>query len=120
MKAGFEKAVNLEEKYVTAARRAAQTEIDAALKVRFTVPFSPVPDKVRELTIKIAAYSLKQDAYGDIGSQKSLEALRKQLEAIAAGEVALVDEEGNDLDSTPGVTGSFGNAPRMFHVGQKF
>lgn len=120
MKAGFEKATNLSDRYVWAARRAAQSEIDAALQHRYSVPFNPVPEKIRTLTIKIAAYTLKNDAYGDVGSQKALEALRKQLQALADGEVTLVDENGNDLDQGEGVTGSFGNEPRMFSVGQRF
>src|SRR6218665_3778562 len=85
MKAGFEKAVNLADRYVRDARRAAQAKIDSKLNTKYTVPFNPVPERIRQLTIKIAAYSLKHDAYGDVGSAKALEALDKQLDAIAAG-----------------------------------
>ena len=120
MKAGFEKASNLADRHVQAARRDAQAEIDSALGNAYTVPFTPVPEKIRELTIKLAAYSLKWDAYQDIGSQKALEALRKQLAAIAAGETPITDDEGHNLSSNTGVDGYFGDEPRMFTVGQRF
>lgn len=120
MKAGFEKATNLADRYVQAARRNAQAEIDAALGKRFTVPFNPVPEKIRTLTIKLAAYSLKWDAYQDVGSSKALEALRKQLEALATGETSITDENGQDLSNAEGVSGYFGEERRMFSVGQRF
>lgn len=120
MKAGFEKAANLADRHVQAARRDAQAEVDSALGNAYTVPFTPVPEKIRELTIKLAAYSLKWDAYQDIGSQKALEALRKQLAAIAAGETPITDDEGQNLSSNTGVDGYFGDEPRMFTVGQRF
>lgn len=120
MKAGFEKASNLADRHVREARREAQAEIDAALGGSYTVPFVPVPEKIRTLTIKLAAYSLKQDAYGDVASQKALEALRKQLQALADGETSLTDELGVDLSTSTGVTGYFGEEPRMFGIGQRF
>lgn len=120
MKAGFEKAANLADRHVQAARRDAQAEIDSALGNAYTVPFTPVPEKIRELTIKLAAYSLKWDVYQDVGSQKALEALRKQLTAIAAGETPITDDEGQNLSSNTGVDGYFGDEPRMFTVGQRF
>ena len=120
MKAGFEKAGNLADRYVQAARRDAQAEIDAALSHRYTVPFNPVPSKVNELTIKLAAYSLKQDAYGDVGSSKALEALRKQLDSIAAGDTSITDDMGQDLSTDEGISGYFGEEPRAFYAGQRF
>ena len=120
MKAGFEKATNLADRYVSAARRNAQAEIDNALSDSFTVPFTPVPEKIRTLTIKLAAYSLKHDAYGDVGSAKALEALRKQLQEIASSETPVIGEEGIDLSTAEGVSGYFGDDPRSFTMGQKF
>lgn len=120
MKAGFEKATNLADRYVVAARKAAYDEINAALGNSFTVPFSPVPSKINTLTIKLAAYTLKHDAFQDVGSSKALEALRKQLAAIASGESSIVDENGTDLSTAEGVDGYFGEEPRMFTVGQRF
>jgi phage gp36-like protein len=120
MKAGFEKATNLADRHVQAARRAAQSEIDAALGNSYTVPFNPVPEKIRTLTIKLAAYSLKHDAYGDVASEKALEALRKQLAMIASGETSITDDLGVDLSTSQGVDGYFGEEPRMFSVGQRF
>lgn len=120
MKAGFEKAGNLDDRYVKAALRDAQAEIDAACADLYDVPFNPVPEKIATLTIKLAAYTLKQDAYGDVASAKALEALRKQLAAIAAGDTPITDEAGVSLSSEEGVTGYFGEAERMFGVEQKF
>lgn len=59
MKAGFEKATNLEDKYIVAARRDAVNEINAACSALYAVPFDPVPGKLKTMTIKITAYSLK-------------------------------------------------------------
>ena len=120
MKAGFEKATNLDDRYVRAARRNAQAELDAACSGLYTVPFTPVPEKIRTLSVKLAAYSLKHDAFGDVGSQKALEALRKQLADIASGEVSIHDDSGADLSTSEGVAGYFGSEPRSFSVGQRF
>lgn len=122
MKAGFEKASNLDDRHVRAARRDAQAEIDAALGGLYTVPFLPneVPEKIRTLTIKLAAYTLKYDAFEDVGSSKALEALRKQLAGLASGETPLIDAGGNSLYTAEGVTGYFGDAERMFRVEDRF
>lgn len=120
MKAGFEKATNLADRYVQAARRNAQAVIDSKLSGKYTVPFDPVPERIRQLTIKIAAYSLKQDAFGDVGSREALKALYKQLDDIAAGEESINDDEGQNLSTDEGVSGYFGDEPRMFTVGQRF
>lgn len=120
MKAGFEKATNLDDRYVRAARRAAQDEIDGALSGLYATPFSPVPEKISSLTIKVAAYMLKQDAFGDVGSSKALEALRKQLADLASGATPITDDNGVDLTTSEGVDGYFGDEPRMFTVGQIF
>ena len=119
-KAGFEKAPNLTDRYVQAARRDAQAEINAALRDRYTVPFTPVPEKIRTLTIKLAAYTLKHDAIGDVSSREALKALRLQLADLASGETGLVDDNGVDLDGSEGVSGYFGDEPRMFSVSQRF
>lgn len=120
MKAGFEKATNLADRYVTAARRDAQAEIDTACANLYDVPFNPVPEKIATLTIKLAAYTLKHDAFGDKGSENALKALREQLKKIASGEVPLTDDAGESLSSEEGVTGFFGESERMFSVEQKF
>ena len=120
MKAGFEKATNLADRYVRDARRDAQAEINSALRDRYTVPFTPVPEKIRTLTIKLAAYTLKHDAIGDVSSREALKALRLQLADLASGETGLVDDNGTDLDGSEGVSGYFGDEPRMFSVSQRF
>lgn len=120
MKAGFEKATNLADRYVRAARAQAQAEINGALSDAYTVPFVPVPDKIKQLTIKLAAYTLKYDAYRDVGSQKALEALRKQLAGLAAGESPISDDNGVGLTTAEGVSFDFGDEPRFFTVRQRF
>lgn len=120
MKAGFEKAANLADRHVQAARRNAQAVVDSKLNKHYTVPFNPVPERIRQLTLKIAAYSLKQDAYGDVQSREALKALHKQLDDIAAGEESITDDEGQNLSNDTGVDGYFGDEPRMFTVGQRF
>ena len=120
MKAGFEKASNLADRHVREARRSAQAEIDSALAIRYTVPFVPVPEKIRTLTIKLAAYTLKHDAYGDVASQKALEALRKQLQDLADGDTPITDELGVDLSTSEGVAYDFGDQDRAFTIGQRF
>lgn len=46
----------LDEENLAAARLDAQDEIDARLALRYTVPFSPVPDLIKRITIAIAAF----------------------------------------------------------------
>lgn len=46
----------LDEENLAAARLDAQDEIDAKLALRYTVPFAPVPDLIKRITIAIAAY----------------------------------------------------------------
>lgn len=116
--AGFEKAYNLADSLVDEARRQAQSEINSALANRFTTPFLQVPEIVRTLTIKLAAAILKSNA--GMGSDKALAALRAELQSLADGDGSLTGEDGSNLDTTEGVTGSFGTAPRMFTVEQRF
>lgn len=117
---GFSSAHNLADSYVDEARRQAQSEINTACANRFTVPFDPVPEQIRTLTIRLAAATLRYNAFGDGASEKALSALRGELKAIASGEVAIVGDDGVDLSSDEGVSGYFGDSPRMFSVEQKF
>lgn len=116
--AGFQNAHNLGDSFIDEARRQAQSEINSALSHRYTTPFNPVPEIIRTLTIKLAAAILKYNQ--GIGSEKSLAALRAQLQELADGDGSITGDDGSDLDNTEGVSGYFGNEPRMFSVGQKF
>jgi len=46
----------LDEENLQAAIADAQSEIDAKLALRYTVPFSPVPDLIKRICVAIAAY----------------------------------------------------------------
>lgn len=118
--AGFNNAHNLADSFVDEARRQAQSEINAALANRYKVPFSPIPEIVRTLTIKLAAAILKWNAYGDNASQSALKAVRAELQALSEGDGSISGDDGQDLDTSEGVSGYFGDAPRMFSVEQRF
>lgn len=116
--AGFERAYNLADSLVDEARRQAQSDINSALSRRYKTPFSPVPEMIRTLTVRLAAALLRWQA--GVGKESDLKAVRAQIDAIAKGEDAVTGDDGNDLDTSEGVTGYFGNEPRMFSVGQRF
>lgn len=116
--AGFENARNLADSRVEEARRQAQSIINSSLSQRFTTPFNPVPEKVRTLTIQLAAALLrKMSGLGDADGMKGLYA---QLEALASGDDSLTGDDGIDLDTSAGVSGYFGTEERMFGIGQRF
>ena len=63
--AGFTSAFNLNDSLIFRHRRSAQSKINTALGSVYTVPFKPVPEIIRTLTIKLAAGMLLQSAYGE-------------------------------------------------------
>lgn len=117
--AGFQNSTNLADSYIDEARRQAQSEINSALSNRYTVPFTPVPEIIRTLTVQLAAALLKL-RFGYYGNDKELKALRAQLEGLATGDGSITGEDGTDLSTDEGVDGYFGDAPRMFTVEQRF
>jgi hypothetical protein len=52
----------------------AESEVDARLAVRFTTPFSPAPDVVRDLCIDLTYYKMTM-------RQKNSEVIREDIEA---------------------------------------
>ena len=116
--AGFDNAYNLADSAVEEARRQAQSDINSALARRYPVPFDPVPEKIRTLTIRLGAAILRRNAR--IGSESQLRAIYAEFEALANGDDGIASDDGTDLDNSEGVTGHFGNEPRMFSVGQRF
>lgn len=116
--AGFQNAHNLADSVVDEARRQAQSEINSALANRYSTPFNPVPEIIRTFTIQLGAAILKYNA--GIGSQKAIDAIRAQLQAYADGDGTIPGEDGSDLSTAEGVTGYFGDEPRMFTIGQVF
>ncbi|MEU2203582.1 phage protein Gp36 family protein [Microbacterium oleivorans] len=118
--AGFEDATNLDNSFVEEQRTAAQSYIDSSLARAYTVPFNPVPAIVKTLTIKLAAAMLKWNAYRDTSSYKEMQEVKAEIDAYGAGEGSILDDSGTDVSTDQGVTGYFGDAPRMFSVEQRF
>lgn len=118
--AGFEDATNLDGSFVEDQRDAAQSYIDSSLARAYTVPFDPVPSIVKTLTIKLAAAMLKWNAYRDPGSFKEMAAIRAEIDAYGAGEGSILDDNGANLTTDEGFTGSFGDSPRAFTMEQSF
>ncbi|MCZ4570334.1 hypothetical protein [Rhodococcus erythropolis] len=63
--AGFTSAFNPNDSLMFRHKRSAQSKINTALGAVYTVPFKPVPEIIRTLTIKLAAGKLVQSAYGE-------------------------------------------------------
>lgn len=125
VEAGFANALNLKDSTIDQQRRAAETEINAALSGAYTVPFSPVPEIIHTLTIQLAAALVSMQAYGDTSStRQSLKAARASIESYRTRESVLVDENGLALSDSNSVTGWPGDpspeAPRFFHMRDKF
>jgi len=70
----------------------ADATIDAYCQGRYTVPLSPVPEKVRQISVDIAIYNLysRRADLGmpDVRTDRNKEAVRF-LEKVAAGTIAL-------------------------------
>jgi hypothetical protein len=120
--AGFENATNLPDSDVELQRRNAESEINASLSGAYTVPFIPVPEIVRTLTIKLAAAMLLINAYGETGSSKAQLAMaRNAIEAYKHRDVTLTDADGNSLANSDTVSGwPNDEPPRSFYIGQRF
>lgn len=119
-KAGLDNAQNLRDYVVDQARRSAEAEINAALASVYTVPFKPVPEAVRRLTINLAAAILLVDAFGMTRYGQQLKDARASLALYVDQSSKVTDDDGNDLISSPGVDYDFGDDNRMFTTGQVF
>lgn len=75
----------------------AESEIDARLATMYTVPFSPVPDMVKDLCVDLTYYkmSLRQES-----SKPILDYIEKRIDGILKGTIALVNSGGAVLSST--------------------
>lgn len=107
-KAGFDNASNLSDDRIDLERRAAEDEINTALKGYYTVPFSkPVPKQITSLTIQLAAGLLLLAVYGAGYAQgKELtKSARDQLQALRGGGGTLADSSevtgSNDISFYP-------------------
>jgi phage gp36-like protein len=76
---------------VTRARADADATIDAYCQDRYAIPLSPVPSKIRQISVDIAAYNLysRSDlAMPEIRADRNKEAIRF-LEKVAEGRIKL-------------------------------
>lgn len=135
-RSGFATNMNLSDLTVDQHRRAAESEINAALISRYTIPFArPVPELIRHIAIDLAAGFLLLQQYGSItdGSGKDgaakVKDARALLTALQTNATALVDYQGQAVgeaapsasswpnDSTATDDPSDGGAQRIFEIG---
>lgn len=119
--AGLNNAKNLPDYKIDQQRRAAESEINATLAVRYKVPFKPVPEIIHTLTVKLAAGLVAFDQFGDAMSKRKIDDARSQLRAYADGDGIITDAEGDSISTGDTVRGyPDSSAPRMFSVHQRF
>lgn len=121
IESGFSNSTNLPDYNIDQQRRAAESEINAALAAKYTVPFKPVPEIIHTLTVQLAAGLLAYDQFRDRTSQAKVDAARKLLAGYAVGDGLITDADGNSMTSGDTIR-SYPNAdaPRMFSVHQRF
>ena len=81
----------IDEDVVTRAIEDADATIDAYCQGRYTIPLSPVPDKIRQIGVDIAIYNLfsrRGDTAPEIRKDRHKEAIRF-LEAVRDGKIRL-------------------------------
>lgn len=98
----------LDEENIAAAIADAQSEIDARLATRYTVPFAPVPDLIKRITIAIAAYlaDLNFRETRDMESEFNPVYQRWQRAVTLLGQLstgeAVIPPEGEEPGTPPG------------------
>lgn len=97
----------LDDENLAAARSDAQDEIDAKLALRYTVPFVPVPDLIKRITVAIAAYLADLNFRETRDMQTELNPVLQRynraialLGQLATGE-AIIPRDGSDPDNPP-------------------
>jgi phage gp36-like protein len=122
--AGFQNATNLADSVIEQKRRDAEAEINASLSGAYTVPFTQVPEIIRTLTIQLASAFLLDSAYGNASSRQKLKDARAAIDTYRLGASILTDDAGTALSTSESITGYPGtpddDAPRFFHMGDKF
>lgn len=99
----------LDNENLAAARADAQDEIDSRLGLRYTVPFAPVPDLIKRITIAIAAYLADLNYRENRDMQTELNPVLQRyqraqalLGQLSTGE-AILPRDGGDPDTPPDV-----------------
>jgi len=81
----------IDENVVTRAIEDADATIDAYCQGRYTIPLSPVPDKIRQISVDITIYNLfsrRGDTAHETRKDRHKEAIRF-LEAVRDGKIRL-------------------------------
>lgn len=115
--AGFEHAYNLQDSLVDQKRRQAEAEVNDTLSSAYVVPFTTkVPERVRTLTIELAAGLLESAAYPTIGRTEDdhpkVKSARRQLAELAEQEGSLTDVQGIVDTSGPTISSYPGDGER--------
>ncbi|RJR48281.1 MAG: DUF1320 domain-containing protein [Deltaproteobacteria bacterium] len=92
----------------------ADAEIDAACGVRYQVPFSPVPERVKSLSADLAVYHLysRRGVAPEVRRQKYLDALAF-LNQVAAGRATLAGS-GDEPPAAARQSPDFVSSHRLF------
>jgi phage gp36-like protein len=92
----------------------ADAEIDAACGLRYTVPFSPVPERVQSLSTDLAIYHLfsRRGVAPEVWRQKYRDGLAF-LKQVAAGQATLAGS-GGEPPAADRQSPDFTNATRIF------
>jgi hypothetical protein len=111
--AGFQNNPRVTDTMVDQKRQAAQDEINAKLKTRYSVPFArPVNAYISDITVRLAAGLLLLSLYGEYGTddnnpgKSKVAQARADIKELQEGGGSLVDDGGED--SIPGSTGFIG------------
>ena len=105
---------SVDDDVVTRAIADADSTVDAYCQGFYTVPLSPVPDKIRQISVDIAIYNLfsrRDDTAPEIRKDRHREALRF-LEKVAGGKVEL--GSATPAPNTTGKTVEIESSDRIF------
>lgn len=99
---------------VAAAITRADAEIDAALGLRYAVPLSPVPERVKTLSVDLALYHLysRRGVAPEVWRRKYQDALAF-LQQVAGGQATLAGSSGEPTGASR-EPGDLDGPPRVF------
>jgi phage gp36-like protein len=93
------------EAVVTRAIADADATIDAYCQGRYNVPLSPVPEKIRQVSVDIAIYNLysrRMDTMPEVRAERHKEAIRF-LEKVADGKISIGADSPAPVNTSDGV-----------------
>lgn len=101
---------------VTEAIAQADAEIDSYCGVKYTVPFTTVPDIVKKISVDLAIYNLYSRKVEEIPATRSdryKNAIR-QLEGISSGKISIGEDPAPTGSSESGAEVNVGSEDRIF------